>query len=294
MEKYKLVTLPLFLTFIMLLSIASISAITIKDVSTNPEEVSPGDSFEISIEIENVLKYDVENIHIQLDLSGDSPFAPYQSSSEKFLEELDSDDNQNFKFKLIVSPEAQSGIYKIPVNINYEYEENNSIEKDSKIGLVSVIINSEPDLSVSLEDATTIIKGQENKISIKIINSGLSDIKFLYLTPGDVSGIKFLNQKEQYIGDLDSDDFDSAEYNLYFSSTISNTVTIPLTLTFRDATNKNFEINKTLDLRVYNLEEAQKLGLIKKQNYTIYLIITIFILGYILYKIIKKRKKSAK
>ncbi|MBS3076416.1 hypothetical protein J4481_01605 [Candidatus Pacearchaeota archaeon] len=280
-------TLPLLLVATMFL----VSAISITDMSSSPDQVAPGETFSISLDLENIFEYDVQNLQIKLDLTGETPFAPYQSSSEKFLDDLDEGDEESFSFKLITLPETKSGIYKIPVQINYEYLENETIVKSSKQELISVIVNSAPELSLSLNNEITLIKGIENTISVRIVNSGLADIKFLYLETSEVSGIDFISENEQYVGDVDSDDFDEVDYRVYISPTASNTINLPLTLKFKDATNKEFTLTKTIEVKTYSLNQAQELGLVKKPNYIIYFVITILVLTYILYRVLKKRKK---
>ncbi len=269
----------------MILSLSFISAVSIIDVSSSPEEVAPGEIVEVSIEIENIFEDPIENINVKLDLEN-TPFAPYQSSSEKFLDELDDGDKEDFKFKLIALPETSSGIYKIPVEISYG-------ENETKYELISLIVNSKPELKVSLEDSIVLIKGQENTVSIKIVNSGLSDVKFVYLTVNNVNGVKFFSEKEQYIGDINSDDFDNVEYQVYVDGDASGTITLPVILRFKDATNKEFTETKNLILKTYSLKEAQNLGLVKKPNYTIYAIVGVVVLGYIFYRIRKKKKLKA-
>ncbi len=271
------------------ISITMISAITIKDVSSSPNEIIPGEIASVSIEIENIFEENVENLNIKLDLS-EAPFAPYQSSSEKYLEELDDGDEETFVFKLIALPETNTGIYKIPVKINYEYEGENKTKED----LISLIVNSKPELKVSLEDSVVLIKGKENKISIKIINSGLSDTKFVYLETLDISGIKFLDEKEKYLGDIDSDDFDSIDYQIYLSADAPNSINLPVTLKYKDSTNKEYTETRIISLNTYSLKKAQEIGLIKKQDYTLYFVIAIPVLSYIVYRILKKRKLKKK
>ncbi len=282
--------LLIFCIFLLsLMSLTMISAITIKDVASSPNEIIPGEIASVSVEIENIFEKKVENLKIKIDLS-EVPFAPYQSSSEKYLEELDDGDKEKFTFKLITLPETASGIYKIPVIITYDYEDKNKTKED----LISLIVNSEPELKVSLEDSVVLIKGKENEIAIKIVNSGLSDTKFVYLETSDVSGVKFLAEKEQYIGDIDSDDFDSIKYQIYLSPEAPNLINLPVTLKYKDATNKEYTEIKTITIKTYTLKEAQDLGLVPKQNYTFYFIGGIGIIGFIVYRIIKKRKLKKK
>jgi hypothetical protein len=267
-----------------------ISAVSVVNVISNPSEIIPGQIADVSVEIENVFEYDVSNLRVSLDLTN-TPFAPYQSSSEIFLDELKDGDEEDFDFQLIVLPDTSSGIYKIPIQINYK---NNASENITKNEVISLIVNSQPELRVSLEDSVTIIKGQENKISIRIINSGLADVKFVYLSLGGNGGVQVLSENEQYIGEINSDDFDNVNYRIYVSSGASNNIDIPITLKYRDATNKQFTETKIISMRTYSLKEVQDLGLVKKPSYTIYIVIGLLLVVYIIYKIRKNIKKKRK
>ncbi len=286
---------PILVICMILISLNLVAAISITDVSSSPNEVAPGEVVEITIEIENIFNYDVENLNLKLDLSGENvPFAPYQSSSERFLDELDDGDEEDFKFKLISLPETSTGIYKIPVLITYEYEEGNSTLPDEKSELISITINSEPELKVSLDDSIVLIRKKENSFTLKIINSGLADVKFLYVVVGDVSGLKFLNEKEQYIGDIDSDDFDNAEYKVIVDADVTNSISLPITLKFMDSTNKEFSETTNLVLNTYSHKEAIELGLVDKPKVLLPILVSLLITGYIVYRILKKRKLKKK
>ena len=103
-----------------------------------------------------------------------------------------------------------------------------------------------------------------------------------------------LFRSEQYIGKIDSDDFDNVEYSIYVSPSTPSLISFPITLKYRDSTNKEFEEQKEITLRVYSLKEAQERGFIKKPNYFIFMGIGIIILFYFGYRIRKKKKLKAK
>src|SRR3989344_958237 len=94
------------------------SAVSIKSVSSSPTEIAPGKTSDITLKIENIFDNPVTNLNVKLDFSN-IPFAPYQSSSEKFLDELEDGDSETFTFRVIALPSASTGIYKIPVQISY-------------------------------------------------------------------------------------------------------------------------------------------------------------------------------
>jgi len=296
--------LPIILGMLLIANIFLCSAVTIKNVDSTPDEVAPGEVFDVSIEIENTNRFDIENINVKLILTEEKgeanpltgiaeitgtnlPFAPYQSSSKKFLDELESEKKEDFKFKLIVLPDTQSDIYKVPVEITYEDEEG---KEYSKKDLVSVIVNSAPELKVSLAESVVLIKGKENTFSVKLVNSGLADVKFVYMNAEEVSGIRYVSEKEQYISDVDSDDFDNVEFTIYIEEGASNSIRLPLNLEFRDATNKEFTQSKSVVLKVYNLEEARELGLVAKPSYKYYIVAGVVVVFYFGYRINKKRK----
>jgi len=129
---------------------------------------------------------------------------------------------------------------------------------------------------------------------LKIINSGLADVKFLYVSVSDAPGLRFLNEKEQYIGDIDSDDFDNVDYNVFVKADAANSINLPFTLTFLDATNKEFTESTNLILKTYSLKEASELGLVDKPKIILPLVISLLIIGYIVYRILKKRKLKKK
>ena len=282
----------LILTICMvLISLSFVAAVSITDVTSTPEEVVPGEIVNIAIEIENIFEYDVLNLNVKLDLSSiDVPFAPYQSSSEKFLDELDKDDEEDLKFRLIVLPSTRTGIYKIPVEISYNYKEGNNTLKGEKTELISVTVNSEPELKISLEDSIVLVRERENEFSIKIVNSGLSDVKFVYVTVNDAAGVRFISEKEQYIGDIDSDDFDSVDYTIYLKENTPSSINLLVNLRFKDATNKEFTESSNLVLKTYSLKEARELGLVKKPKIAPYIIVGILIIGFFVRRYLKKRK----
>jgi hypothetical protein len=268
-----------------LLSLSLVSALSIVNVESNPEEIMPGETARVSIKIENTLGQDITNLNVKLDLS-EMPFAPYQSSAERFLDELDQDDDETFEFEVIALASTDTGIYKVPVIM--EYLDENETEQ-TKQGLISLVVNSEVELNIFSEDAV-LIRGKENTFSIKIVNSGLSNIGFAYLEVSNVIGIKFISETEQYIGDIDSNDFDSVEFKAYINPSSPSPITIPVTLKYRDATNKEFTEQKEITLNVYSLKEAQEMGLVSKPNYTAFFGIGGIVVVFVGYKILKKRK----
>ena len=282
----KRIYLTLIFGLFLVFTLMEISAVSIKDVTSNPSQVAPGETSDITIKIENIFDYDVYNLNVKLDLTN-VPFAPYQSSSEKFLDKLNDGDKETFNFELIVLPSASTGIYKIPVQITYERENGSSVSKQE---MISLTVNSAPKLTVSVDNPETLIKGKENSLSVKVINSGLSDVKFLYLSLADSGGVRVLSNKEQYMGNISSDDFDTATFSIYINPNSLNSVTIPVIIKYFDSTNKEYTETKEILIKTYSLNEAQDLGLVVKPNYLLYILAGIIVVAYFIYRFLKKRR----
>ncbi len=262
--------------------ISLVSGLNVNDVCVSPEEVVPGSEFNINIEIKNNFDVDAENVVVTLNLA-ELPFAP-TTSSEDYEEKIRDGDSENFKFDLIADGSAEAGTYKIPVHVDYELDG----EGKTKDFTISVVVNAQPEFVLGSD--SLLIAGKKNEVDIEITNKGLARAKFLEIKISG-AGFDILSEEEVYIGDLDSDDFDSAKFEIFTKN--PGALTIPVTLTYRDATNKVYSESKVLQLRVYSIEEAENLGLIPRDNTLIYVgaVIILVIMWYIYRKIKKRRNR---
>src|SRR3989344_9507451 len=279
--------------FMLILSAAQISmpgadALTISSVDVSPEQISPGGTAEITLNLENNFDRTLSDIEVYLDFSSENlPLAPYGSGAEMSIEEIRSDKSKTLIFSVIALSDAKPGVYKIPVMIRYT-DNGAEVKKSS---LISLSVNAKPMLYITAEDSI-LIKGQGNALSIKIVNNGLSDVKLLTARLNEVIGINMISQQEIYIGELSSDNFDSAEFRIFVSDNAPGILNMPVELRYRDAANNELKETKNLGINAYSKEEAISLGLIKRSNtFAIIITIAVLILAYILYRIIRKRRR---
>ena len=269
--------------FFAVLLVCSVNAFTISNVESSPKEVEAGKRVTLTLTIDNNLKDNVENVDLALDLTN-LPFSP-TASSEISIGEIKENHDLWFDIGLNVDSDAKSGIYKIPVKISYEI---NSVAK-TKTAYVSVIVNSQPLLETSSE--SLLMKNKKNKLSVKIINSGLGDAKFLEVEVKDSLEYKIIGNKKIYVGSLDSDDFEIANFEISIKE--KSLISIPVILRYKDSLNNEREKEDTLNLKAYSQKEAQNLGMVKKSNIMLYIIIVVFIVLVIIgYRRIKKRKRE--
>lgn len=284
-----LALLILTLYLISMLSLAS--ALTITSVDTTPETIAPGEASTIRISVDNEGSDDVEDISISLDLTDSAlPFAPYGSSSEVSFDEIREGRAKYAEFEIIALSNAESGIYKIPLEISYKIKGETEI--NTKKSLIGISVSSKPIIDAGIEDGL-LLKGQESKFSIKVTNKGLSNVKFLEIELKEGIYYTLLSQKNIYIGDINSDDFDTAEFNVFFKENSPSRVNLPMIIKYKDGLNNQYEENFNLPATIYTAKQATDLGLIAKSNTSTYVVAGIvIIIVYIVYRRIRKRRKK--
>ncbi len=284
----KKINLIIILT-VVLIQFSIVSALTIDSVTITPEEIEPGDLVNIKLIIENNLKNDAENVKVVLDLDSDVlPFAPYQSSNEVLIEDIDEGDEEGARFKLIVFSDAKTGTYKIPVTITYFLAGN---ETETK-GLISLIVAAEPKLIVS-EENSLLIRGEKNELIISIVNSGLGGAKLLTLKINEPAGIRIFGSKSIYVGNIASDDFERIEFDVLVREGTSSLISFSIEMVYLDSGNNEKKETKNISIRTYSREEAVELGLVEKSNFSRVIIsILILVALFLVYRYLKKRRKK--
>ncbi|MCK5289792.1 MAG: COG1361 S-layer family protein [Candidatus Aenigmarchaeota archaeon] len=265
--------------------------INVVSIATKPAQFLPGQKGDADIVIKNTADSTLKNIKVTMDLSSATvPFAPLGKSTTYMINNMAGGEEETATFEIIATPEAISGIYKIPLTITFSDNVGNDYTSSE---IVSLIVGGTPDLLVNVEPEKLFLSGTTGDIRVNIINKGLVDVKYVTVKIENTDNFELLSNDEIYIGNIDSDDFDSASFSIHISPSFSGDLSIPMTLTYMSANNDAFEVDETLEMRVYTASEAQSLGLISKSSAsTIYAAIVIVAVVYIGYRKYKKRKKD--
>ena len=168
------------------------SAVVVNSVSV--DSLSPGQEGTIRIEIENIFEEDVTDVSISLDFTN-TPFTPI-GNSEDGIDELNEGGEEDFVFRFKASNDASPGDYQILYKI--EFKKDDKIEK--REGTLGVTVQANTELSYSVSTETPVI-GKEGKITLKVINKGFSDAKFV-LVRVIPEGYTLLSEDEVYIGGI--------------------------------------------------------------------------------------------
>jgi len=260
---------------------------------TEPGVVAPGSKAKLIIVLKNHATSLLKDIKVVLDLgkSGDesTPFSPIGSTNEKVVAYIEPESTKSMEFELIADPDAVSKSYKIPISIKY----SDTLGRNySKSNILTIIVGGEPNVSVGIDSSTIYSAGAAGEITIKIVNKGLPDMKFVNVKLDKGDKYRIISPAEVYIGNIDSDDYETADFKLYVEKTSEKKIVLPLSLQYKDANNKDYKNIMNIELPLYSSSEAKKLGLVQGNGkVTWILLIVLAVAGFFGYRMWKKRRK---
>ncbi|MFO7710484.1 MAG: COG1361 S-layer family protein [Candidatus Woesearchaeota archaeon] len=262
--------------------------LAIDSVITEPEQVSPGNDVNVSIGLKNMAETFFRRISIKMGLE-ELPFSPIGSSNEKTIEILGGNAQKSVDFIMTADAEADSGIYKIPTTITFT-DDSGEIRTTQQI--ISLQVGKEPELMVQLDNNEPFIIGSTNELEIRFVNKDTEDVRFLTATLRESDEYEIISSSTEYVGNIDSDDYETAEYDIRCIKCEDKEATFTVDVEYADENNNQYSDTYTVKNRVFTQQEAVEQGLVPKNNTLgVLIVIAIVVVGFVIYRYRKKRKK---
>lgn len=286
------------LIFLSLLSLGLVSAypssspdISIVLLNQDPDPVNQGDTVEIRFKIQNDGAESVENIEIEILPS--YPFSLYSGELIRKIGKLRAAqtgaDSVIVKYKLKIDEKAVEGDTEIELQILKEGKVWLSYISDDF--MIDIDEQDIPDIRVYLRENTILKEKSKGSITLELANVDENDVKFLQLTLIPSDDYKLLSPSNYiYMGDIDADDTESQDFEIYVNKLDDNFVSIPVLLEYQDTNGEKYEKKIDLYFEVYTSRELSKYGLKKRNNKL--LIVILIILGIVAYYFYKKKRKK--
>jgi hypothetical protein len=300
------------------------AAVIIDSVLLEPERISPGTTGTLNIKLKNMADSLMKNINVKLDLTLETiprsstgaeasilyealPFAPTSSSGEKRVQSLKPGASAIVSYDLMVYPDAASRVYKLPVILTYKDELDEEFEKEAIVG---VVVGSTPDIYVVIDSSDLVAGRKSGKVSFKFVNKGVTDVKFVDVVLEETEQYYVISNNEEYIGNIDSDDFESVDFSIYLKDNgdpkkgseidlylkdngdpeKGSEIDFPLKVTFKDANNVDYSEDITLNYKIYTAEQKGE-AKSRSAGFIVGAII-IIIVGWIIYRRWEKKRKA--
>jgi len=267
--------------------IGNANDLSIVSIKTVPEQIRPGDDIKVVLALKNIVPVLMKEIDVNLDISAATiPFTPIGSTSKRTLNSLNKGDEKEFIFDFAVDADAEPKVYKIPLTINYKDEFNNNYSINTYTGLKVFTV---PELKYSVESSEIHTNGKSGNVVIKVVNSGLSDIKFLSVELLESEDYEVISVSVVYLGNLESDDYETAEFNLY-AKYGKDALPLKIKVNYKDIFNEDYNVERTLEIPLYSSSELSRFGL--GTNGKIWMILLYAILVIFIYVFIVEWKKA--
>ena len=252
------------------------TTMSVTKIETEPELLSPGKPATLSITVRNDALQTFKNIEAAIDIDGDTiPIVPYKSSKEQTLRLLPDGEEHTFVYSIIVEQDATAGVYKIPFTLSYKDANSTTLKQDT----FGVLIGAEGDLEFNLEEFDTFQKGKNGDVVVSVGNVGPSELKFMTIELQKAEGYVVLGRNKEYLGNLDSDDFETSTFDIHVDS--KEDIPLKFKVVYKDTYNEEIEETFELTLPVYTNGEIKAYGLNGKTKtyvtYILYLLIIIFL-----------------
>jgi hypothetical protein len=278
------------------------AVLAINEIKTEKESITPGTAAKVSFMLQNLASNTLTNIKLNLGILTtitttssvtyrELPFTPIGSGNEKTLDSLEPGKTKYIDFNLFTDADAQSKVYKVPYTLSYS---DSAGQNFTRTGLLGLVVDAEPELSVNIDSTDIYSAGKKGKVSIKLVNKGFSDIKFLDVRLSETKDIQIISNPEVYIGKLDSDDYESADYTLLVSKSAAKQISLPLKIDYRDANGQLYTKEISLNLKLFSGAELKQRANGGGNLLVGFVILIVIVGGGLLFWRWRKKKKKLK
>lgn len=259
--------------------LSSVSALIVNSVDA--DDFTPGKQGSVSITLDNNGNSDIENVVLSLDLAK-VPFTTVGAADES-IDEIRENRKEDFTFNLRAFQNAAPGDYQVPYTISF----NDSDLIRTQTGTFGLRITASPQLTYTVSTENPVV-GQKGTITLKVVNKGLADAKFVSvkLSPTDFT---LLSENDVYLGTISSDDFETATFDVVFTK--ENPILVGV-VEYNDFEDNHQIKNVQIPVNVYSKEKALELGIIKRSNAMLYIIIiVVLVILFFVWRYIQKRRR---
>jgi len=288
------------------------AVLDIQSVLSEPEMIAPGREAYVTIRIKNLASSVIRDVLFKLDLSMSTiaknpsslvptavlvdsyynaiPLVPINSSTEKRIGYIKPGEEKEITYRLRAFADAESKTYKVPIRVTYQDEVGGNFTKDDVIGLM---IGAVPDLDVFVSEDTVYSAKSNGDITVKLVNKGITDIKFLNVILKPSEKYDFISANMVYVGDLDSDDYETADFKLYVNKLDKgDKLNLPLHIEYQDSNGVDYAKDLSIELNAYSMKHRGLNGG-SKAGLVVFIII-LMAAGWYGYKRWEKGKKKKK
>ncbi|MFH1786978.1 MAG: CARDB domain-containing protein [archaeon] len=263
------------------ISVQSSPDIEVVDV-ISPEKISPGDLIELKLVLKNVGGGEAKNVRVTY---AESTALLPVGAAVGFVDSISPGIQKTVRLPLSIAGDTEGGSKTLAVTINFD--DSSGAAQTAVLRNIGVKVSSNIELKAFLDEQTSMTAGVTGAVSVQIANTGPNIAQYLEVK---VSSDDFvLSPTSFYIGNLESDDYDTVDFAATTSKPAGD-YPVTVTLSYKDQFNKATEDVQTVSVKVLSPSEYKKQQP-KSRGWVILLLLVLGGAGYWYYKKKRKAKK---
>ena len=174
--------------------------------------------------------------------------------------------------------------HPLPIAIHYENETHGAAPVQEYSVLVPV--SSGNTLFIYLDSQDELVESAVGDITIGIANRGLARAKHVVLTIANGDRFKLIDTDTRYIGDIESDDYDTVDFKILPESSDCRNVTVDVS--YADDYGNTYSVATELPIKVYTSGEMKAIAPAGTGYTGIIIVALVLLLVYVFRKRIKR------
>lgn len=258
----------------------------------DPYPAEPGQIMTLWVAVQNFGNKKVDNAYLKV--VPEYPFSIPKGNGIVDVGRIASFGERLAEYDLVVDEDAIEGIYSFDVQ-HCSDEDCNYVLRKIEVD-ISVRTGGSPRIRVGLEDTETFWSGKSGEVTLNIVNRGKLDIKFLTLTLLPSEDYEILSPEQVYIGELESDDFETADFKIFVEEGLAKSDTVyvdlPVKVEYTDSNNRDYDSQQQVRMKVYSQKDLKRFGLTQSKSSSSSYIIVLLLIAGAGYWWWKKKKKA--
>lgn len=240
----------MLLGFTVIASAETTPRLIITGYTTDKDQVKSGDTFEMTVSIQNVSKKsDISNIKVTLS-TANNEIVPASGSNTMYIEKIAKEEIYELKVTMKAGADLASKPYVMDVKFSYEDRYGTPIE-DATTLVVPVIQNQRVSVGSLDVQSQAIMEGDETDVSFTVNNQGRGEI---FNVNAKIVG-DGIEATDAFVGNVASGGTGYVDITVTATDYTAATGTVQAVVTFEDSVGNESQITQDIALEVLAYEE---------------------------------------
>ncbi len=263
-------------------SIIKVQSPSTIEITAEPDSLKPGQNQTVTFTLRNKGEAVNSIVFTWADASGN--ILPLGSDNRKLITSIGSNSAYLVPIKMVVSPDANQGIYPLSISLSYSDQTGREQNISSTLG---IRVAGDFKFIVSIESQSLVAPGMPGTAEIKIANAGTQEAQFLTISLLESSPLGSIKPAVIYVGNLESDDYDTETVSYVVGSTSPGDYPLNMEISYKDIYGNSYSDIYSAGITVSSSDYVAA----QTRDYSFIFYIAIAVIAYLLYRKFRKKKR---